>query len=147
MPEQCMPWIPMLVAIVSVIAMLCGNYKIQRKMLATHNKEKAIDLLIATLNALEGLYIEYWKNHKDDALCSTKIKIKQTLLVALLDFTDKKYKGINANELNLQAQKFIIQATGGEFDSKKRNSPNLNQCIKISKLINQCIVSMMSNKI
>lgn len=140
-------WIPLLIAIISVSLMLLGNYRLQKKMLTIHNKEKAIDLLIATLNELKDLYIEYWNGATHNTACSLKIKIQQTWFLHLLIFTSKQYTGLNKKILESQVQSLIMQATGDKFEDTQRDKPNPDKCIKISKSINQITIKLMTNKI
>lgn len=140
-------WMPLGIAIVSAIMMLCSNYYLQRKILTIHNKEKMVGHLVDAVTNINKLYMQYWQNNKHDDVCSLKIRIQQTSLSSLLTFSNKKYKFVNKDELNSHIKDLFMQATGDEFDSKERTKSNPDKCIKISKFINEVIKELMHNKI
>lgn len=140
-------WMPLLIAIVSVVAMLYGNLRVQEKMLATHNKEKAVDLLIKTINELHNLYVKYWENNKHDASFARQIRAKQTRFSDLFYFSNEKYLLENKTEFELCIEELFIFATRGNFDSSARNQPEPDKCIGISKLVNKAVIMALHNKV
>lgn len=138
-----MPWG---IAIFSAIAVLCGNYHLQKEILTIHNKEKMVDRLVDAVTNIGELYVQYWKNKHNDG-CSLEIRIQQTSLMELLSFSNEKYKFVNKDKLNLQIKNLINQATGDDFDSKERTESKPDKCIKISKSIGKFIIELLHNKI
>ncbi len=135
------------IAFLSVAIAFFGNHFLQRKLIATNNKEKGIDFVVDMIKELETLYIDYWNKETHCSNTSLKIKITQTRSNEFLNFLHKKYQLENKGIITLSLVKLITKATNEDFDSSKRTKSNLNKPIEIAKYTNKIILELLKNKI